>query len=63
MSEDNGKALSYKNLLLSRISELEVKYPQEIAEKRLLTDLAKLDTLLLTDESALCREFDNEASY
>lgn len=53
------QAKSYSQLVLSRISELESKYPQEVANTRLLTELANLESLVF-DESALCQDFDNE---
>lgn len=50
--------LNYSDLLLSRISELEATYPSEVADKRLVTELANLESVL--DESTLCQDFDNE---
>ena len=49
---------SFTNLLLSRISELEVNYPSEVADTRLFTELA--DQECVFDETALCQNFDNE---
>ena len=54
-----GQAKSYSDLLMSRISELEVKYPREVADTRLLTEVASLKSLEF-DEVALCQDFDSE---
>jgi hypothetical protein len=57
---ETTQAKSYTNLLLTRISELEVTYPREVADTRLLTELANLESLYIADESALCQDFDSE---
>jgi hypothetical protein len=58
---EKDQAHDYTDLLLSRITELEVKYPKEVAHTRFFTELANLDDLVF-DESALCQDFDNEVN-
>jgi len=56
---ESDQATSYSQLLLSRISALEGSHPRQVADTRLLAELANFDNVDF-DESGLCQEFDKK---
>ena len=61
MENSSEAPLHVSDLLLTRISELEAKYPSEVAESKLINELLCLDkTDIVVNESTFCHDFDTE---